>query len=41
MLKENMQYTCIPCITIDSDLTIDKKNHPQVYKYKVKKDTDV
>ena len=39
--KENMYYTCIACITIDSVLTIDKKNHPQVYleecKYKVKK----
>ena len=36
-----MHYTCIACITIDSVLTIDKKNHPQVYleecKYKVKK----
>ena len=41
MPKENMYYTCIACITIDSVLTIDKKNHPQVYleecKYKVKK----
>ena len=39
--KENMHYTCIACITIDSVLTIDKKNYPQVYleecKYKVKK----
>ena len=39
--KENMHYTCIACITIDSVLTIDKKNHPQVYleecKYRVKK----
>ena len=39
--KENMHYTCIACITIDSALTIDKKNHPQVYseecKYRVKK----
>ena len=25
MLKENMYYTCIACITIDSVLTIDKK----------------
>ena len=36
-----MYYTCIACITIDSVLTIDKKNHPQVYleecKYKIKK----
>ena len=41
MPKENMNYTCIACITIDSVLTIDKKNHPQVYleecKYRVKK----
>ena len=42
--KENMHYTCIACITIDSVLTIDKKNHPQVYleecKYRVKKNTN-
>ena len=41
MPKENMYYSCIACITIDSVLTIDKKNHPQVYleecKYRVKK----
>ena len=41
MPKENIHYSCIACITIDSVLTIDKKNHPQVYleecKYKVKK----
>ena len=39
--NENMHYTCIACITIDSAMRIDKKNHPQVYleecKYKVKK----
>ena len=39
--KENMHYTCIACITIDSVMRIDKKNHPQVYleecKYKIKK----
>ena len=39
--KENMHYTCIACITIDSVMRIDKKNHPQVYleecKYKTKK----
>ena len=39
--KENMHYTCIACITVDSVLRINKKNHPQVYleqcKYKVKK----
>ena len=41
MPKENIHYTCISCITIDSVLRIDKKNHPQVYlevcKYRVKK----
>ena len=41
MPKENMHYTCIACITIDSVMNIDKKNHPQVYleecKYRVKK----
>ena len=39
--KENMHYTCIACITIDSVLRIDKKNNPQVYleecKYRTKK----
>ena len=39
--KENMHYTCIACITIDSVINFDKKNHPQVYleecKYRVKK----
>ena len=41
MPKENMHYTCIASITIDSVLRIDKKNHPQFYleecKYKIKK----
>ena len=41
MPKENMYYTCIACITIDSVMNIDKKNHPQVYleecKYRIKK----
>ena len=41
MPKENMHYTCIACITIDSVMRMDKKNHPQVYldecKYKIKK----
>ena len=36
-----MHYTCIACITIDSVMRIDKKNHPQVYleecKYRAKK----
>ena len=39
--KENMHYTCIACITIDSVMRMEKKNYPQVYleecKYKVKK----
>ena len=41
MPKENMHYTSIACITIDSAMRIDKKNHPQVYleecKYRVQK----
>ena len=39
--KENMHYTCIACIIIDSVTKIEKKNFPQVYleecKYKIKK----
>ena len=39
--KENMHYTCIVCLAIDSVMKISKKNHPQVYleecKYKMKK----
>ena len=39
--KENMHYTCIACITIDSVMRINKKNYSQVYleecKYKAKK----
>ena len=39
--QENMHYTCIACITIDSVMRMDKKNHPQVYleecKYRIKK----
>ena len=40
--KENIHYTCIACITIDSVMRIDKKkNHPQVYlgecKHRAKK----
>ena len=38
---ENMHYTCIACITIDSVMRMDKKNHLQVYleerKYRIKK----
>ena len=41
MPKKNMQYTCIACITIDSVMNFDRKNHTQVYleecKYKAKK----
>ena len=41
VLKENMHYTCIACITIDSAMRMDKKYFPQVYleewKYKIKK----
>ena len=37
--EERIEYTCIPCISIDSVLKTDKKNYPQVYleqcKYKV------
>ena len=36
-----MHYTCIACITIDSVINFNKKNHPQVYleecKYRIKK----
>ena len=36
-----MDYICIACITIDSVMRIDKKNHLQIYleecKYRVKK----
>ena len=39
--KENMHYACIACITIDSVMRTDYKNHPQVYlekwKYRIKK----
>ena len=41
MPKENMHYTCIACITIDSVMRMDKKNYSQVYleecKYKIKR----
>ena len=41
MPKENMHYTCIACLIIDSIMRNDKKNHPQVYseecKYRAKK----
>ena len=39
--KENMHYTSIACIPIDSVMRMEKKNLPQVYleecKYKIKK----
>ena len=39
--KENLHYTCIACVTIDSVIKANKKNYPQVYleecKHKVKK----
>ena len=39
--KENLNHTCIACITIDSVMKIEKKNYPEVYleecKYKAKK----
>ena len=41
MPNENMYYSCIACITIDSVINFNKKNHPQVYleecKYRIKK----
>ena len=39
--KENMHYTCIACITIDSVMRMEKKSYLQVYleecKYRMKK----
>ena len=41
MPEENMHYTCIAYIIIDSVLAIHKRDYPQVYlkecRYKVKK----
>ena len=41
MPKENIHYTYIACVTIDSVMKMNKKNYPQVYleecKYKIKK----
>ena len=41
MPKENIHYFCIACITIDSVINFNKKNHLQVYleecKYRIKK----
>ena len=31
ILKENMHYTCIAWVTIDSVMKIEKKNYPQAY----------
>ena len=39
--KENVHYTYLACITIDSVMKMEKKDYPQVYleecKYKIKK----
>ena len=39
--KENVHYTCIACITIDSVMRMKNMNYPQVYleecKYRIKK----
>ena len=39
--KENIRYTCIACITIDSVMRMEEKNQLQVYleecKYRIKK----
>ena len=41
MPKENLHYSCIACVTIDSVINFNKKNYPQVYleecKYRIKK----
>ena len=41
MSKENIHYSCIACMTIDSVINFNKKNHLQVYlekcKYRIKK----
>ena len=43
--KENVHYTCIACITIDSVMRMEKKNYAKVYleecKYKNKENTNV
>ena len=43
VLKENMRYTCIACITIDSVMRMEKKYFPQVYleECKYKENTNV
>ena len=39
--KENEHFACIACITIDSVMRMEKKNHPHFYleecKYRIKK----
>ena len=39
--KERIEYVCIPVISVDSVIRVDKKNHPQAYleqcEYKIKK----
>ena len=39
--KGSMHYTCIACININSIMTMEKKNYPQIYleecKYKPRK----
>ena len=35
--KENVDYTCIACITIDSVMKIKKMNYLEECKYKIKK----
>ena len=41
MPKENIHYSCTACLTIDSVINLNKKNHPRVYleecKYRIKK----
>ena len=40
MPEENIHYSCTACITIDSVINFNKKNHPHVYlecKYRIKK----
>ena len=44
MSKENVHYTCVACITIDSVTRMEKKNYPQVHleecKCKIKRNKD-
>ena len=37
--KENEHFACIACITIDSVMRMEKKNHPHFYleEYRIKK----